>query len=208
VQCNPEGDLTAVKLRNELAPKIEAIPLPPGYTLSWGGMFEFANESNQSVYDQVPLAMALMLVLVVLLFNGVRQTLIIILTLPLSIVGITAGLLLTNKGFGFLAMLGMLSLIGMMIRNKVILIGEIDQWIARGTDRYDAVVQASLTRVRPVLITACTTTLGMIPLVNSKLFGSMAVTIMGGLLFATVLTLVFIPTLYVIFFRIKSSGKG
>ncbi len=205
VQCNPKDSFTAVKLRNELAPKIEAIALPPGYTLSWGGMYEFAGESNQSVYAQVPLAIALMLVLVVLLFNGVRQSLIIILTLPLSIVGITAGLLLTNKGFGFLAMLGMLSLIGMMIRNKVILIGEIDQWIARGTDRYEAVVQASVTRVRPVLITACTTTLGMIPLVNSNLFGSMAVTIMGGLMFATILTLVFIPTLYVIFFRIPTS---
>ncbi len=207
VQCNPKGAFTVVKLRNELAPKIEAIPLPPGYTLSWGGMFEFANESNQSVYDQVPLAIALMLVFVVLLFNGVRQSLIIILTLPLSIVGITAGLLIMNKGFGFLAMLGMLSLIGMMIRNKVILIGEIDQWIAKGTDRYEAVVQASLTRVRPVLITACTTTLGMTPLVNDNLFGSMAVTIMGGLMFATILTLVFIPTLYVIFFRIPAPGK-
>jgi len=168
-------------VRNELAPKIEAIPLPPGYTLSWGGMFEFANESNQSVYAQVPLAVALMLVFVVLLFNGVRQCLIIILTLPLSIIGITAGLLLTNKGFDFMAMLGTLSLIGMMIRNKVILIGEIDQWIARGTDRYQAVIQASITRVRPVLITACTTTLGMIPLVNDNLFGSIAVTIMGGM---------------------------
>lgn len=207
VKCNPNASFTAVKLRNELAPKIEAIPLAPGYTLSWGGMYEFANESNQSVYAQVPLAMALMLVFVVLLFNGVRQTLIIILTLPLSIVGITAGLLFTNKGFGFLAMLGMLSLIGMMIRNKVILIREIDQWIAKGTDRYEAVVQASLTRVRPVLITACTTTMGMIPLVNDNLFGSMAVTIMGGLMFATILTLVFIPTLYVIFFRIPASEK-
>ena len=207
VQCNPKGSFTVVKLRNELAPKIEAIPLPPGYTLSWGGMFELANEANQSVYAQVPLAVALMLVFVVLLFNGVRQCLIIILTLPLSIIGITAGLLLTNKGFGFLAMLGMLSLIGMMIRNKVILIGEIDQWIAKGTDRYQAVVQASLTRVRPVLITACTTTLGMIPLVNDNLFGSMAVTIMSGLMFATILTLVFIPTLYVIFFHIRESEK-
>jgi len=101
----------------------------------------------------------------------------------------------------------MLSLIGMMIRNKVILIGEIDQWIARGTDRYQAVIQASLTRVRPVLITACTTTLGMIPLVNDNLFGSMAVTIMGELMFATILTLVFIPTLYVIFFRIPTFEK-
>jgi multidrug efflux pump subunit AcrB len=207
VQCNPKAGFTTVKLRNELAPLIEAIPLPPGYTLSWGGTYEFANESNQSVYAQVPLAMALMLVFVVLLFNGVRQPLIIILTLPLSIIGITAGLLFTHKGFGFMAMLGMLSLMGMMIRNAVILIGEIDQWISGGTERYQAVVQASLTRVRPVLITACTTTMGMIPLVGDELFGSMAVTIMGGLLFATVLTLVFIPTLYVIFFRIPASKK-
>jgi len=207
VQCNPKPGITTVKLRNDLAPQFEAIPLPPGYTLEWGGMYEFANESNNSVYAQVPLSVALMLVFVVLLFNGVRQPLIIILTLPLSLIGITAGLLLTHKGFGFMAMLGMLSLIGMMIRNAVILIGEIDLWIIEGKDRYDAVVQASLTRVRPVLITACTTTMGMIPLVNDNLFGSMAVTIMGGLLFATVLTLVFIPTLYVIFFRIPARQK-
>ncbi len=130
VQCNPKPGITTVKLRNDLASKLQAIPLPPGYTLSWGGMYEFANESNNSVYAQVPLSVALMLVFVVLLFNGVRQPLIIILTLPLSLIGITAGLLLTHKGFGFMAMLGMLSLIGMMIRNAVILIGEIDLWIA------------------------------------------------------------------------------
>ncbi len=208
VQCNPKPGITTVKLRNDLASKFEAIPLPPGYTLSWGGMYEYANQSNESVYAQVPLSVALMLVFVVLLFNGVRQPLIIVLTLPLSIIGITAGLLLTHKDFGFMAMLGMLSLIGMMIRNAVILIGEIDLWIAEGNDRYDSVVQASLTRVRPVLITACTTTMGMIPLVTDNLFGSMAVTIMGGLLFATVLTLVFIPTLYVIFYRISGPRKA
>jgi len=202
VQCNPKPGMTTVKLRNDLAKQFEAIPMPPGYTLTWGGMYEYSNESNNSVYAQVPLSMALMLAFVVLLFNGVRQTLIVILTLPLSLIGITAGLFLMNKSFGFMSMLGMLGLIGMMIRNAVILIGEIDLWIKEGKDRYEAVVQASLTRVRPVLITACTTTLGMIPLVNTNLFGSMAVTIMGGLLFATVLTLVFIPTLYVIFFRI------
>ena len=208
VQCNPKPGMTTVNLRNDLAPQIEAIPLPPGYTLQWGGMYEFANESNNSVYAQVPLSVALMLVFVVLLFNGVRQPMIIILTLPLSLIGVTAGLLLTHKGFGFMAMLGMLGLVGMMIRNAVILIGEIDLWIAEGKDRYDSVVQASLTRVRPVLITACTTTLGMTPLVSDNLFGSMAVTIMGGLMFATILTLVFIPTLYVIFFRIPGSDKG
>jgi len=208
VQCNPKPGYTTVKLRNDLAKQIASIPLPPGYTLEWGGMYEFANESNNSVYAQVPLSMALMLAFVLLLFNGVRQTLIVVLTLPLSMIGITAGLLIMDKGFGFMSMLGMLGLIGMMIRNAVILIGEIDLWIKKGKDRYEAVVQASLTRVRPVLITACTTTLGMIPLVNTNLFGSMAVTIMGGLLFATVLTLVFIPTLYVIFYRIPAAAKS
>lgn len=204
VQCNPVDGVTIAALQNELSPLIESMKLPTGYTLAWGGQKDFSDESNNSVAQQLPLALSIMFIAVVLLFNGIKQPIIILLTLPLSIVGITVAMLLSGKGMGFMAMLGMLSLIGMMIRNAVILIGEIDEWIAKGTPPWTAVIDASVTRVRPVMITACTTTFGMIPLINDTLFGAMSVTIMGGLMFATILTLVFIPVLYVMIYRISS----
>jgi len=201
-QCNSSSD-NPVALRNRLAERIDKMDFPAGYTTVWGGLFETQNIGNNSIYAVYPLATILMLLAVVLLFNAVRQPLILFLTLPLSIIGVTVAMLLTQKGFGFMAILGVQSLIGMMIRNAVILLTEIDEQIAQGEDRFQSLCFASMTRVRPVLITAFCTTMGMIPLVNDVLFGSMAVTIMGGLLFATVLTLIFIPVLYAIFFRIK-----
>ena len=202
VQCCERPGTTAAALRNELLGPIQALELPPGYTMEWGGLYEYQNKSNKSVYTNLPLALAIMFLSVVLLFNGVRQPLIVVLTLPLSLVGITCGLLLFDKGFGFMAMLGMLSLVGMMIRNAVILIGETDMLISEGMKKEQAVIHAAMTRVRPVMITACTTTFGMIPLINDTLFGAMAVTIMGGLMFATLLTLLIIPVLYALFFRV------
>ena len=209
VQCNPAPGVVCSILQTELAKKIKATKLPPGYTLAWGGFYELENESNTSMNAQLPLALALMIMAVVLLFNGLRGPLIIILTLPLSIVGIVVAFLLTGKGMSMMALIGMYGLIGMMIRNAVILIGEMDKLTKdkNGDERYQGVVQAVLTRVRPVLITACCTTFGMIPLLWNYLFSGMAMTIMAGLMFATLITLIFIPTLYVIFFRIPAPGK-
>ncbi|MEW5734863.1 MAG: efflux RND transporter permease subunit [Thermodesulfobacteriota bacterium] len=209
VQCNPRDGITTADLRNQLAERFKAIAFPPGYTLVWGGMYEQQNESNNSVNAQFPLSLVLMIGAVILLFNGVRGPLIILLTLPLSIIGIVIAFLVSGMGFGFMALLGMYGLIGMMIRNAVILIGEMDLMTKDGGDRFQGVVKASLTRVRPVLITAFCTTFGMIPLLTNDDFQGMALTIMGGLLFATVLTLVFIPVLYALFYRIRPSrGEG
>lgn len=207
VRSNPEPGVNCAALRKEIARKITSqVTFPFGYDLAWGGLYETSQESNNSLNAQFPLAMTLMIMAVILLFNGVRNPLIVILSLPLCIVGVVAALLISGKPFGFMPLFGIYALIGMIIRNAVILIQEMNERIAdkQGRDRFDAVVRASLTRVRPVLITACCTSFGMIPLVTNPMFGSMAVTIMGGLLVGTLITLIFIPVLYTLFFRISA----
>ena len=146
----------------------------------------------------------LMVLVVILLFNAVRQPLIIWLTVPLSVIGVTIGLLVFKQPFGFMALLGLLSLSGMLIKNAIVLINQIDLEISEGKERFLAVVDSGVSRLRPVAMAALTTILGMIPLVQDAFFVSMAVTIMCGLAFATLLTLIFVPVLYTIFFGIPS----
>jgi multidrug efflux pump subunit AcrB len=141
--------------------------------------------------------------IIVCLFNAFRQPIIILLTIPLALVGITVGLLVTGMPFGFMALLGVMSLFGMLVKNAVVLLDQIDISIAEGVQPYQAVVESSISRMRPVLMASFTTVFGMIPLVSDRLFGAMAVTIMFGLSFATVLTLLVVPMLYTVFFRIS-----
>ena len=210
VRANPQPGVNCAALRTDIAKTIQAkVDFPFGYDISWGGLYETSKEANASLNAQFPVAMTLMLMAVILLFNGVRSPLIVILSLPLCIVGVVAGLLIAGKDMGFMPLFGIYALIGMIIRNAVILIMEMNDR-TQGQDakeRFEAVVQASLTRVRPVLITACCTSFGMIPLLSNAMFGSMAVTIMGGLLVGTLITLIFIPVLYVVFYRIKPPHK-
>ncbi len=201
VQCDPRGIL-ATTLFARLRPKIEAIQLPPNYQLEWGGMHENSSDAKSMVLSKVPVAAILMSLIVVLLFNGFRQPLIILLVLPLSAVGITAGLLLTGQPFGFMALLGAMSLFGMLIKNAVVLLDQIDIEIREGKPPYEAVVDSSVSRMRPVTMASLTTVVGMFPLMTDPLFNTMAITIMFGLSFATVLTLFIVPVLYVILFRI------
>jgi multidrug efflux pump subunit AcrB len=206
VRANPKPGVNCAALRKDIAQKInKEVDFPFGYQLSWGGLYQTSKASNASLNAQFPLAMSLMLMAVILLFNGVRSPLIVILSLPLCIVGVVAGLLLAGKDMGFMPLFGIYALIGMIIRNAVILIMEMNERTQgkKGEERFEAVVQASLTRVRPVLITACCTSFGMIPLLSNPMFGSMAVTIMGGLLVGTLITLIFIPVLYTLFYGIK-----
>lgn len=202
VQCDPRVG-TAETLRRKIQPAIESLVLPAGYTLEWGGDWDKSNESRSYVAKGLPVTFLIMALVVVMLFNAYRQPLIIALTVPLSIIGVTTGLLLTRQPFGFLALLGFLSLSGMLIKNAVILIDQIDAEIADGKEPYAAVLESSVSRIRPVLMAAMSTVLGMLPLVIDRFWASMAVTICFGLTFATVLTLVIVPVLYTLFFRIK-----
>ena len=204
-QCDPVEGITADTLLKRVRPGIEAIALPTGYNLEWEGVYEDSVEAQEATQKFVPLMLILMVFILVSLFNAIRQPLIILLTVPLSIVGIAAGLLLFQKPFSFLAILGTYSLIGMLIKNAVVLIDQIDAKIKSGEEPQNAVRDSSVDRMRPVMMTSLTTICGMIPLVTDELFSSMAVTIIFGLAFATVLTLIVVPVLYSLFFKIKHS---
>jgi multidrug efflux pump subunit AcrB len=143
-----------------------------------------------------------MVLVVVMLFNAIRQPLIIWLTVPLAIIGVSFGLLATGQPFGFMALLGFMSLAGMLIKNAIVLIEEIDTQLEAGLEPLDAVVDSAVSRLRPVAMAALTTVLGMIPLLVDAFFVAMAVTIMAGLTFATLLTMILVPVLYTTFFRI------
>ncbi len=193
----------ASALFDRIRPQIEAIPLPRGYTMEWGGEHEDSANAQAALAGIIPIFVLLMALIVVSLFNSLRITAIIWLTVPLALIGVVAGLLLFDQPFGFMALLGALSLSGMLIKNGIVLIDEINAQLRTGKAPWDAVVDASVSRVRPVLMAVLTTVFGLIPLTIDVFFGAMAVTIIVGLLFASALTLIVVPVLYVIFFRFR-----
>jgi multidrug efflux pump subunit AcrB len=206
-QCNNTMDYETDTLLKELKPKIDAIDLPPGYYLVWGGEYENESDAEQGIWALLPIIFLITLMIVLFLFNAIKQTLIIIYCIPLSLIGVTAGLFFLNIPFSFMALLGILSLFGMLIKNEIVLIDQIDREIKKGGDKYTAVVNASINRLRPVLLTAVTTILGLFPLVFDVLYKAMAVSIMFGLGFATILTLIVVPVFYIVMFRIDPSEE-
>jgi multidrug efflux pump subunit AcrB len=200
---NPLGELST-PLFNRLRPQIEAMELPPGYALSWGGEYEDTVDAQMALFSRLPMGFLVMIITSILLFGQLKQPLIIWLTVPLAIIGITAGLLGAGGAFDFMSLLGALSLIGLLIKNAIVLIDEIDQQIDEGKERFTAILDSSVSRLRPVMLAAATTILGMIPLLPDIFFVNMAITIMAGLGFATVLTMLVVPTLYAIFFRVPN----
>ncbi len=204
VQANPPEGVTAASAFVGFSAIVETIELPRGYTLEWGGEHEASQEANESLGGVLPFSLLVMVVTSILLFQSVRQPLIIWLVVPMSVIGVTVGLLSTNVAFSFTALLGLLSLSGMLIKNAIVLVDELDQRIARGDEKLSAVVEGSVSRVRPVMLAAGTTILGMTPLIFDAFFQGMAVTIIGGLAFATVLTLIATPVFYGLFFRVKA----
>ena len=205
VQCDPL--INTAKVHGMIRKEIEAIPMSLGYSREWGGEFESSRDAQKGISGMLPITFIIMIFIVLVLFNSLRQTFIIVLCLPLALVGVTLGLLGSGAPFSFFALLGILSLVGMMIKNGIVLIQEVDEEIASGKDPYEAVIDSGISRFRPVLMAAMTTVLGMIPLLWDVMFNSMAVTIMCGLTFATALTLLFVPVLYCIFFKIPTPQK-
>ncbi|MTI45617.1 multidrug efflux pump subunit AcrB [Roseibium hamelinense] len=203
VKAETTAGETASAALARVRPQIESISLPPGYSLEWGGEYESTNDAQASLGAQLPLGFLVMLIISILLFGSVRQPLIIWLMVPMSINGVAIALLATDTPFGFMSLLGFLSLSGMLIKNAIVLLEEIDLLIREGMEKYQAIVQASVSRMRPVMLAAITTILGMAPLLSDAFFRGMAVTIMGGLAFATVLTLIAAPVLYALFFRVR-----
>jgi multidrug efflux pump subunit AcrB len=200
---NVFGSETATDLFKRLRPKIEAIELPDGYFLEWGGEYESSSDAKGALFASLPMGFLMMFLISLVLFNAVRAPLVIWACVPLAIIGVTVGLLLLNKPFGFMALLGLLSLVGMLLKNGIVLMDQINTELATGKDPYQAVFDSGVSRVRPVSMAAITTILGMVPLLADAFFESMAATIMFGLGFATVLTLIVVPVLYTMFHGIK-----
>ena len=198
----------ASTLLNRVREQIEAIRLPDGYRMEWGGEYEDSSKAKAALAGTLPAFLLMMVLIVICLFNSLRITLIIWLTVPLSIIGIVIGLLIFNQPFGFMALLGALSLSGMLIKNGIVLIDEINSQLASGKAAWNAVVDASVSRVRPVSMAVLTTVFGLIPLLFDVFFGAMAVTIVVGLLFASALTLFVVPVLYATFFKVRSEKES
>ncbi|QIJ87260.1 efflux RND transporter permease subunit [Vibrio coralliilyticus OCN008] len=202
------GNETAASLFARIQPKVQAMSLPEGYSISWGGEYESSKDAQEALFGSLPMGYMLMFIITMFLFNSLRKPLVIWFTVPLSIIGVSIGLLATDMPFSFTAFLGLLSLSGMILKNGIVLLDQINIELESGKDPYQAVFDSAISRVRPVSMAALTTILGMIPLVFDAFFGSMAITIMAGLGFATVLTLIVVPVLFAIFYRIKPSTAG
>ncbi|MCF7993212.1 MAG: efflux RND transporter permease subunit [Thiohalocapsa sp.] len=202
-QADPlPGELSG-PLLERLKPKVEAIALPPGYALEWHGEDKASREANAGLALSAPYGFAAMILAVVVMFNALRQPLVIWLTVPLAIVGVAIGLLLFQVPFEFMAILGFLSLIGMLVKNAIVLVDEADVERKAGAPGLTPVLNAAASRARPVALGALTTILGVAPLLLDPFFKSMAVTIMFGLAFATLLTLIVVPLLYAVLFRMR-----
>jgi multidrug efflux pump len=179
--------------------------LPAGYSIETGGAIEDSARGSSSIALVAPVMILVMLTALMLQLQSFSRVALVVLTAPLGLIGVVAALLAFNVPFGFVAMLGTIALAGMIMRNSVILVDQIEQDILGGSEKWDAIIDATVRRFRPIMLTAAAAILAMIPLTRSAFYGPMAVAIMGGLLVATVLTLLFLPALYAAWFRVKPS---
>lgn len=203
VQCSPRPGTGTEAARKIIAEKIEKIELPAGYSLSWEGEKKASDQSMRYLFNNFPMSIVIMVMILIMLFKDYKKPAIIFCCIPLILVGVIPSVLLSGKAFGFVAIVGVLGLIGMMIKNGIVLMDEITLEINSGMNPREALISSSKSRLRPVMMASLTTILGMIPLVPDAMFGSLAVTIMGGLFVGTLITLIFIPVLYSLFFNIK-----
>jgi multidrug efflux pump len=204
VRADIGGSVTAATVTSQILPTLAAIrdQLPPGYRLDVGGAVEESAKGQTSVNAGMPLFILVVFTVLMIQLRSFQRVLLVVMTAPLGLIGVTAFLLLFNVPFGFVAMLGTIALMGMIMRNSVILVDQIEQDIGAGHAPWDAIVDATVRRFRPIVLTALAAILAMIPLTRSAFYGPMAVAIMGGLFIATGLTLLFLPALYAAWFRI------
>ncbi len=205
VQCSPLPGLETEQARAAVQAEIErSVTFPEGYSLRWQGEREASQKAMKYLFRSFPLAVILIVAILIMLFGDVRRPVIILLTLPTILVGVVAVMLLFGKTFSFVAIVGTLGLMGMLTKNGIVLMDEIAlQMSLPEADPMEALVRASRSRLRPVILASLTTVLGMIPLLSDAMFGSLAAAIMGGLTFGTLVTLLFLPVLYALFFNIR-----
>lgn len=197
----------ATDFLEDVRAEIDAIPLPTGYALEWDGEYRSSRDAQKSLLPGVVPAFIIMALVIVGLFNNYRQPLIILFIVPFALIGVVSGLLVTRQPFGFVALLGAMSLAGMMVKNAIVLLDEVNALKKEGQPEYDALVNAAVARLRPVLLAAGTTVLGVIPLLADVFWVSLAVVIMFGLAIGSVITMILVPVLYAIFYRVKPTQQ-
>jgi multidrug efflux pump subunit AcrB len=205
-QCDPLDEYSPALLRQSIVDEIEAIELPEGYAMEWMGEFELQSKALYNIFRFFPIALMIIIIVLILLFNDYKRPLIVLVCIPLAIIGIVPGMLLTGKSFTFMAIVGVIGLMGMLIKNSIVLLDEIQKQMVDGKDHYQAVIHATVMRTRPVIMASFTTILGMLPLIFDPMYSSMAVAIISGLLIGTLITLVFVPILYAVLHKIHKQN--
>jgi multidrug efflux pump len=201
-----QGNDVERALWSQLEPMVQK--LPPGYRIEVGGSLESSSKSQAAIKAVMPLVIVIVLFLLMIQLQDMRRMALVLLTAPLGIIGVTAIMLVFRIPFGFVALLGTLALFGMIIRNSVILIVQIDHALGEGATMRDAIIESTVHRFRPILLTAAAAVLAMVPLTRSVFWGPMAWAIMGGLTVATLLTLLFLPTAFAVWFKAAKSGEA
>jgi multidrug efflux pump subunit AcrB len=206
-QCDPLDGYSPALLRGVIKDQIEAIELPDGYSFKWMGEYELQHTALYNIFKFLPISIMVILFILILLFNDYKRPIIVLLCIPLAIIGIVPALIITGKAFTFIAIIGTLGLIGMLIKNSIVLLDEIENQLSEGKAKYQAVIDATIMRTRPVIMASLTTILGMLPLFTDPMYSSMAVAVISGLLIGTVITLIFVPILYAVFYGIKTDAE-
>lgn len=207
VQCEPLDGNSPALVRNAMLKEIENIELPDGYKAVWVGEYELQKEALTNIFRYIPISVLLIILTLILLFNDLRKPIIVILCIPMAFVGIVYGMILTGQPFTFMAVIGSFGLMGMIVKNAIVLIDEAEMLIVKGMEKFHALINATISRTRPVLLTSLTTIMGMVPLLTDPMYASMAVAIISGLVVGTLVTLVFVPILYVAFYGVKRVEK-
>ena len=208
-ECDPNSEIdeaTPAKVVESIKEEIEAIDLPSGYSMRWVGEGEIQGEAINNLMKYVPITIFIILAILLLLFNSWKKVILILICFPFVFCGIVPSLLITNQPMTFMAIIGMMGLIGMMVKNAIVLVDEINRLQTEEKKTpYTAVIEATVSRVRPVLMASLTTIVGMIPLITDPMYSSMAITIMGGLAVGTLITLILLPIFYTVLFNIKKA---
>jgi multidrug efflux pump subunit AcrB len=203
-QCEPANGYSPAITRKDIRDAVEAIELPEGYTLRWMGEYELQGTALKNIFRYLPITIMIIVFVLVLLFNDYKRPIIVLLCIPMAIIGIVPGLIMTGQPYTFIAIIGTFGLIGMLVKNAIVLLDEIDKQIHEGNEPYHAIVNATISRTRPVIMASFTTILGMVPLFADPMYSSMAVAVISGLLVGTIITLIFVPILYAVFYRVNT----
>ncbi|RIH65777.1 efflux RND transporter permease subunit [Mariniphaga sediminis] len=207
VQCEPLDGYSPALVRKTMLEEIENIPIPNGYKAVWVGEQELQGDALRNIFSYLPISIMLIIFTLILLFNDFRKPLIVLSCIPMAFIGIVPGMILAGQPFTFMAIIGSFGLMGMIVKNAIVLLDEAEMLISDGMEKYHALINATISRTRPVLLASFTTILGMIPLLTDPMYASMAVAIISGLLVGTLITLVFVPILYAAFYGVKRMNE-